>query len=117
MDKESIYLLQKIDCNCNDCGYMERDMVKFNKWRDWNMKLQLADFEKLKKSAFLEAELCPDEKGKKTLLHRANRLKFMFDSKDLLHYGKCTKLNKEVSFSPETCQIDTQSCFKHRKEF
>jgi hypothetical protein len=29
MDKESIYLLQKIDCNCNDCAFMERDMDKF----------------------------------------------------------------------------------------
>lgn len=25
MDKESIYLLQKLDCNCNDCGFMIRD--------------------------------------------------------------------------------------------
>ena len=25
MDKESSYLLQLIDCNCNDCGYMVRD--------------------------------------------------------------------------------------------
>ncbi len=25
MDKESIFELQKIDCNCNDCIYMVRD--------------------------------------------------------------------------------------------
>lgn len=25
MDKESAYLLQKIDCNCNDCKHMIRD--------------------------------------------------------------------------------------------
>lgn len=28
MDKESAYLLQKIDCNCNDCKFMMRDMEK-----------------------------------------------------------------------------------------
>ena len=29
MDKESIIKLQKIDCNCNDCKFMERDFVKY----------------------------------------------------------------------------------------
>lgn len=28
MDKESIYELQKIDCNCNNCGYFVRDIEK-----------------------------------------------------------------------------------------
>lgn len=28
MTKESIYELQKIDCNCNDCKFMERDLSK-----------------------------------------------------------------------------------------
>jgi hypothetical protein len=26
MDKDSIYELQKIDCNCNNCGYFVRDI-------------------------------------------------------------------------------------------
>lgn len=26
MDKQSIYELQKIDCNCNNCTYFERDI-------------------------------------------------------------------------------------------
>jgi len=30
-------------------------------------------------------------------------------------YGNCTKLNKDVSFIPNTCQIHTQDCFEHRK--
>jgi hypothetical protein len=33
-----------------------------------------------------------------------------------LHYGHCTKLDKAVSFLPNTCQIHTQKCFKHRRE-
>lgn len=28
MDKESIYLLQCVDCNCNNCGYFARDIEK-----------------------------------------------------------------------------------------
>ena len=28
MDKESIYELQKIDCNCNNCGYFIRNIAK-----------------------------------------------------------------------------------------
>jgi hypothetical protein len=28
LEKESIYLLQKIDCNCNDCGFMARDLSR-----------------------------------------------------------------------------------------
>ena len=28
MDKESIYLLQKIDCNCNNCYHFQRDIKK-----------------------------------------------------------------------------------------
>lgn len=27
MDKESTYLLQLIDCNCNDCKFMVRDFA------------------------------------------------------------------------------------------
>lgn len=29
MNRESIIELQKIDCNCNDCVFMERDLEKF----------------------------------------------------------------------------------------
>jgi len=28
LSKESVIELQKIDCNCNDCIYMERDLSK-----------------------------------------------------------------------------------------
>jgi len=32
-----------------------------------------------------------------------------------LNYGKCQKFNKSVSFIPNTCQLETQVCFAHRK--
>lgn len=32
MDKESLYELQKIDCNCNNCKFMIRDLKLKSKW-------------------------------------------------------------------------------------
>jgi hypothetical protein len=34
---------------------------------------------------------------------------------DKLNFGKCTKFSKSVSFIPNTCQLETQDCFEHRK--
>jgi hypothetical protein len=34
---------------------------------------------------------------------------------DRLAFGDCSKFGKPVSFTPATCQIETQSCFQHRK--
>lgn len=30
-------------------------------------------------------------------------------------YGNCSKFNKPVTFLPNTIQIDTQTCFEHRR--
>lgn len=36
---------------------------------------------------------------------------------DRLAFGFCKKFNdKPVSFIPETCQLETQNCFIHRKD-
>jgi hypothetical protein len=78
MDKESIFELQKIDCNCNDCKFMNRD------------------FEKLKSFNHIY-------EGREKASYRIN-------------YGKCNKLDKDVSFIPNHCQIETQNCFIHRRE-
>lgn len=32
-----------------------------------------------------------------------------------INYGNCQKLAKEVSFIPNTIQLETQNCFEHRK--
>lgn len=32
-----------------------------------------------------------------------------------INYGNCSKFVKDVSFIPNTCQLDTQNCFEHRK--
>jgi hypothetical protein len=68
--------LQLIDCNCNDCKSMVRDLDMLNK-------------------------------HKKTFA----RTGIM----DKLNFGTCTKFNKSVTFIPNTCQLETQQCFQHRK--
>lgn len=80
MDKESIILLQQIDCNCNDCKHMQRDIEKYK------------SFDHLY-----------TENGKVT------------NPSHRLLYGNCLKLGKAVSFLANTCQIETQKCFEHRK--
>jgi hypothetical protein len=70
MDKSDIIALQKIDCNCNDCKFMERDMSRTP--------------EKFKPAK--------------------------------INYGHCTKFYKPVTFIPAICQLETQSCFVHRKD-
>lgn len=115
LDQESILLLQLIDCNCNDCAYMKRDIERFNYWEQREKIRQENDFANKKAEALKIAESCEDIQGKKTLMHAYNKMRFMFDKQYLLNYGDCLKFNKPVSFIPNICQIETQNCFKHRK--
>jgi len=68
--------VQLIDCNCNDCKFMVRDLEMLNK-------------------------------HKKTFGGTGIM--------DKLNFGNCTKFNKSVTFIPNTCQLETQECFEHRK--
>jgi hypothetical protein len=86
-----IHSIKDLDCNCNDCIFMTRDLER--------RKKSLAFHEQLQRESF-----------KKDLN------KFQFDPKTVnIHYGHCSKLNKSVSFIPNTIQLDTQNCFKNRK--
>jgi hypothetical protein len=52
----------------------------------------------------------------KSLLKEARKMSFQFDESECaIHYGDCSKFEKKVSFIPETIQVETQDCFKHRK--
>lgn len=80
MNKESIVELQKIDCNCNDCKHLIRDIEKYKSFDHMYI-----------------------EDGKVTNpSHRPL-------------YGKCGKLNKPIVFIANTCQLETQDCFEHRR--
>jgi hypothetical protein len=104
---------------------MVRDFAKFQKWSDWNKGLQIIDFEKKKAKAIEDAKaqlaevqirgIKSEIRGSEYVLKKANKMEFVFDKSGLLSYGNCTKLNKEVSFIPDICQLETQNCFEHRK--
>lgn len=121
MDANSAYLLQKIDCNCNNCYFMDRDMEKFKLSLKFNEELQLNQFNR---SVERLRGIADEFKTKKydlekwDLLHQeADKLKFQFNRKSIsIQYGKCRLLNKDVEFIPTLCQPETQECFLHRKD-
>jgi hypothetical protein len=117
MDKDSTYELQNVDCNCNNCIFLYRDITTWQKWHDWHKDLEFIEFKKSKEKAIAEALLIEDEPNRNGMLRTANKMKFQFDKSKLISYGKCSRLGKEVRFLPNTCQLNTQSCFMHRKEF
>jgi len=111
--------LQKIDCNCNDCAFMERDLERFKQSLEQHHKWQMDYFNKIKANLIKKAEEWvrrgfPDKASK--LREEAGKMKFQFDKKEIaVHYGGCKKFFKPVSFIPNICQLDTQDCFIHRK--
>jgi len=62
MDKYSIYELQNIDCNCNDCIHFERDIEKTkannNNTQIVRCKIQYGYCNKLKKDVAEIANIC-----------------------------------------------------------
>lgn len=119
MDKESIYELQKIDCNCNDCKFMLRDVEAFKTALERHNKWQLDYFNTLKNNLIKKAEYWRD-KGEFSkhdiLMEEANKMRYQFDKSTCsINYGSCSKFEKQVSFIPNTCQLETQKCFEHRR--
>jgi len=94
---------------------MVRDFEKYKFWEEKRRVSDLEDFEKKKAKAIEDAKNVPDPKGRESMLNLAHKMKFQFDRSGLLGYGNCNKLNKAVSFIPNTCQIETQHCFVHRR--
>jgi hypothetical protein len=120
MNKESVIERQKIDCNCNDCLFMQRDFDKFQESLRRHEHWQLDDFNREKQKLKETANYWRYEKGDllkwNDLMTRADGMKFQFDkSTAKIQYGNCTKLDKPITFIPNQCQLETQECFKHRK--
>lgn len=119
MDKESRYLFQLIDCNCNDCKFMVRDFDKWNKSRK-NKIQQALDAFNSEKERLIEKSNQWRKKGESEkadqIVKEVSKMKFEPQINQSINYGNCVKLNKPVSFIPDTCQIETQKCFEHRKQ-
>tara|TARA_R110000787_G_scaffold7178_6_gene24717 strand:+ start:369 stop:731 length:363 start_codon:yes stop_codon:yes gene_type:complete len=119
MDKESKIELQKIDCNCSDCKFMIRNSDKFKESIEDHHRWQLDYFNKLRDNLYNKAK----EWGKRgfpdkaiNVKKEADKMRFQFDKKEAsINYGRCHKLNKDVSFIPNVCQLETQECFEHRR--
>jgi hypothetical protein len=84
MDKESIYELQKIDCNCNDCKFMQRDLQKYKSF-DWlytengiitspSYRINYGECVKFKKSVSFIPGICQLE-TQQCFEHRRNDIK------------------------------------------
>lgn len=121
MEKESVIELQKIDCNCNDCLFMERNIDEFKLSLERHNKWQLDYFESIKAKKIKKAKWWRDNKNDlekwNDLLTEAEAMVFQFDKKEaMINYGYCAKLLNSVSFIPNTLQFTTQNCFKHRRD-
>jgi hypothetical protein len=112
--------LQLVDCNCNDCFFMQRDLERFNQSLAFHEKIQKESFDKqikrLQKAADYQKFVKNDLEKWNKILNQKEKLRFVFDkSAARIQYGRCTKFDKEVSFIPNQCQLETQHCFEHRK--
>ncbi len=113
------YEKQLIDSNCNDCKFMVRDSEKFKQSQQKHYDWQLLEFERNKKRLVQKALKYRREyelEKYNDLKTEADRMKFQFDKKAAtIQFGCCSKFQKDVSFIPNHCQIETQRCFEHRK--
>ncbi len=121
MTKESIYELQRIDCNCNDCGFMKRDFNRFKQSLEDHHQWQLDHFNAIKNRIIKKAKEW-EKKGETekqiTLLKQAESMKFQFNKAEcLLNFGNCDRFMKPITFISGICQLDTQKCFIHRKDY
>lgn len=107
--------LQLIDCNCNDCKHLLRDLEKFNKWKEWKRAMLLKEFRQSKAKEIWDARKVIDPKGRAGMLRVALKMRFEFDTSALINYGECQKLKKPIAFLQGVCQIETQECFEHRR--
>lgn len=119
MDRESLIEFQKIDCNCNDCIYMERDQKRFKESLEDHKRWQLDYFNVIKNNLLKKADWWKEKKEfekAESVRIQADKMHFQFNKKEAtINYGYCTSLNKKISFIPNVCQLDTQNCFKHRR--
>lgn len=119
MTTESIIELQKLDCNCNDCGYLKRNIARYNTVRAEDDDNQYWFFRRVKARAIWKAreKLKKDKDRGAVALAAAIALAYTyFPQKCAINYGLCGKLDKPIKFIPNTFQFETQECFVHRKE-
>ena len=100
---------------------MVRDMEKHKVSLENHNKWQFDYFTTLKNNIIKKAKAWKDMKNDlekwDSLLTESEKMKYQFDkSTASINFGRCDKFDKEVTFIPNTCQLDTQECFTHRRD-
>lgn len=119
MTKESTIALEDIDANCNACKFMVRDLSRYNRSKTLHHLWQRQYFDLLNKKKIDKAvEWIKKDEWEKALflIEEVNNSKFAFNNDAHISYGFCSKFNKDVSFIPNTLQLDTQECFENRRQ-
>lgn len=116
---EAAFERQKLDCNCNDCAFLERDFERFKKAkqrvRDWEAFSAKLQRKKLLRQA-VEEKKKGNYRSHDKLLKKRSKIQPTPSYSNLTQFGHCTKFDESVEFIPNVCQIETQECFVHRKD-
>jgi hypothetical protein len=99
---------------------MHRDLDKFKQWQQKQLSWRQKEFYQEKKRIVDKANFYLrryyDLELWNKLINDSEKLKFQPNMKSAsINYGYCTKFEKDVTFIPNHCQIETQHCFKHRR--
>jgi len=121
MNTDSTLELQKIDCNCNNCCFLLRDVEKFKQQQELHKIWQFNYFNTIKNKLLQKARFYHRVKNDlevfENLNREADKMTFQFNKKEAsLNYGICLKKNTKISFLPNILQLNTQDCFVHRSE-
>ena len=120
IDKESAYLRQCIDCNCNDCIFLERSKERALASKEFHKHLDQLAFDKVWDNLTQKANEArvQDNNLEKfdAILTERDKMKFQPQYTCGLLFGHCKKKNMDISFMPNICQLETQDCFLHRKD-
>lgn len=98
---------------------MVRDIDKHKQSEEVHRKWQFDYFTVIKNKLIEKGKewIKKDEiKKGELILKEADAMKFVYQNTSYINYGRCSKLQKDVSFIPNTCQLETQGCFVHRKD-
>ena len=119
--------LKELDTNCNDCKFLKRSILKRQQHVDFHYELQKKHFntqrlklietgEKYQEKATKQPSKSEYYNNKaKNCFKEARALKFVFDEGSCsLFFGRCTALNKDVSFIPNTLILDNFNCYTPR---
>lgn len=125
LEKESLVLLQNVDCNCNDCIFMVRDVDKFKVAQARRREIMLEHFNAVNAKEIenlIDRETRRKEKDPAKLAQAIKAIEgrmFVYGAPHpQINYGNCTNPESgrdAINFLPTTFSGDTQQCFKNRR--